>query len=407
MKAVVLASQLDRRRVVEAILGSETFRRADQLKRLLSYLIEQDELGRIHEVTEYELGTRALGRPESFSPETDSSVRTRMHGLRQKLEEFYRDQAEPDELRLEIPKGTYRPQFHSKPAMGLVPMERISRRQLYAGIGLMLLVALSVLWGATRPTPLDRLWMPIVSSTRVPVLVVGQPVHVWVRDVSGQAEPVQYEHFPDPVPNSPMFRQYTEPRLALQPKLALHASPNATLWGDAAGAAAAGRFLAFRKTQSEFVPESTLKSEVTFRGKPILAFGRPEYSPAIQRYLMASAGYTIGMLNEIRQYSIYRTGNRSDRFLNTNPPHEVNHGLITVLNDGGSRVFVFSGITSDGSMAGLDYFTNEEAVAQLWEKLKSEGLSEWPQCFQVVVRVASSSGYAMAAQYEKHLVLRK
>lgn len=92
--------------------------------------------------------------------------------------------------------------------------------------------------------------------------------------------------------------------------------------------------------------------------------------------------------------------------MNTQPPNEVNHGLVTVMNDGGARVFVFSGITSDGAMAGLDYFTNADLVTQLWQRLEKEGHREWPLAFQVVLRVSSSSGYAMAARYEKHVVLR-
>ncbi len=138
----------------------------------------------------------------------------------------------------------------------------------------------------------------------------------------------------------------------------------------------------------------------------MLAFGRPEYSPAIQRYLLAAGGYTVGMLNEIRHYSIYRQSDTKDRYLNTQPPNEVNHGLVTVLSDGPSRVFVFSGITSDGSVAGLDYLTNKEAVGQLWGLMEKQGYKQWPSIFQVVLRVDSSAGYAMAGQYEKHLVLK-
>lgn len=111
-------------------------------------------------------------------------------------------------------------------------------------------------------------------------------------------------------------------------------------------------------------------------------------------------------LDDLRRYAIYRTGDPRDRFLNTQPPNEVNHGLVTVINDGGARVFVFSGITSDGAMAGLDYFTNEDSVTQLWSRFAKEGHAEWPPAFQVVLRVSSSSGYAMAARYQKHLVLQ-
>jgi hypothetical protein len=401
-------TSLERRQVLDAILTSDTFRRSEQLKRLLTYLFDQDELGRIHQVTEYELGTRALGRAQDFSPETDSSVRTRMHGLRQKLEEYYRDEASADDLKIDIPKGSYRLQFQPKSEIvNEPPLQRRRNWLPYAAITAVVLVAAA--WFVARPaplTPLQTLWQPMLSASRSPVLLVGQPLHVWVRNINGQAEPLDYPHFPDPVPTSPNFLNYIRPRVPANAKTVFHSSPNATLWGDAAGAASAARFLAFRQTGSELLPESAVKSELALRGRPILAFGRPEYSPAIQRYLLTAGGYTIGMLNPIRQYSIYKPSNPDDRFLNKNAPNEVNHGLVTVLNDGGARVFVFSGITSDGSAAGLDYFTNETAIAQLWDRIQKQGYTQWPQAFQVVLKVSSSSGYAMEAQYEKHVVLQ-
>ena len=68
---------------------------------------------------------------------------------------------------------------------------------------------------------------------------------------------------------------------------------------------------------------------------------------------------------------------------------------------------VFSGITSDGSAAGIEYLTEERAVAELWEKLRKEGYGEWPAVFQVVLKISSSDGYAMAARYERHVVLQR
>ena len=413
MHAGLERSSGERRQALEAILSSDTFRRAEQLKRLLKYLVDQDEFGRIHEVTEYELGTAALGRPADFSPETDSSVRTRMHGLRQKLDDYYRAQDNDSGVRIEIPKGSYRPQFQTSPRITSLPASvnippSGSRIRLAVALGLMA-ISIAGVW-ALRPTPsstpLQSLWQPMLTAKQAPVLLVGQPPHVWVRDITGQAQPLDYPHFPDPPPASPQFLAYIRPRVTNAAKTVLHASPNATLWGDAAGAAGAAKFLAFRQISSELLPESSLKSELALRGRPVLAFGRPEYSPAIQRYLLRAGGYTVGMLNPIRQYTIYRPAHPDDRFLNTNAANEVNYGLVTVLNDGEARVFVFSGITSDGTVAGVDYFTNEGTVSALWERLHREGHAHWPKAFQVVLRVSSSSGYAMTAQYEKHLVLQ-
>lgn len=194
-----------RRQALEELLASETFRRADQLKRLLVYLTEQEELGRTHEVTEYEIGTRALGRGADFAPETDSSVRTRMHGLRQKLEEHYRSGASSSALQLEIPKGTYRPTF--RPVAVAEPVQE-TRRIPWAWIAvpLVCIVMARFAWRTTRPTPLETLWKPLLDSVQTPALLVAQPLHLWVRDVQGQAFPMQYQHLPDLPPDSPQFQ---------------------------------------------------------------------------------------------------------------------------------------------------------------------------------------------------------
>lgn len=404
-----VATPEQKRRTVERISTSETFRRSEQLKKLLAYLVDQEIAGRIHEVTEYEIATHALGRPAEFSPDVDSSVRTRMHGLRQKLEEYFKEEDAAAPVRIEFPRGSYRPQFVIVPPPVIVPTPRVNWGWTMPGaatlVGLLVLAVAG--WWIWAPTPFEKLWGPIWNDPQAVTLLVAQPVHVWVRDVSGQPLPEQYMHFPDAPPESPAFQRFMQGRLRAGAKLALHPSPNATLWGDAAGAAAAARFLAFRNVQSNMVPESMIKSEVALRGNSLLVFGRPEYSPTIERYLLGLGGYTVGMRNDLRRYAIYRRGNVGEPFLNTNPPNEVNHGLISVLEEGGHRVMIFSGITSDGSIAGLDFMTNSDSVAALWKEVRKEGLEQWPKAFQVIVRVESSSGYAMVSRYQHHLVLQK
>jgi hypothetical protein len=302
-------------------------------------------------------------------------------------------------LRIEIPKGSYRPQYR----LVKLKVKAEPRWWWLAGVAGLGLLSLAV-WMAGRKSPLEQLWGPMLESQQGPVLLVGQPLHVWVRDVKGQVAPADYAHFPDPLPSSEPFRRFAATRLGPGAVPVLHPSPNATLWGDAAGAASAVRFFTLRNKSAEMLPESTLKNGASLRGRPVVAFGRPEYSPAVQRYLTSAGGYTIGMVNEIQRYAVFRLGHPEERFLNTKPPHEVNHGLVTVLNDGPARVMVFSGITSDGSLAGLEYFTNEKSVAELFGRI---GRRQWPSVFQVVLRVTSDAGYAVAAQYEKHLVLEE
>lgn len=422
-----------RRKALDLVLASRTFRRAELLKRLLTYLVEQDEAGRSGEITEYELGIKVLGRMESFTPETDSSVRTRIHALRQKLDEYYRMEAPSANPRIELPRGSYIPSFteislEATPTATPeeLPVETpLQSKPLPWGwhTACALLAVGVILWfgGWLQPGARWRIapdvwsfWKPLIDSGQPVVISVAQPVHVWIRDMHDQPNAILYRPFPDPAPSSPEFRTYYQKRHPIESnsRLVVHPSPNATLWGDAAGAGRAAAFLASLGVSTDLVPEGTLTSETAIRGRPLLLFGRPEFSSMADRYLQAAGGYTVGMLPEIQQFAIYRPSDHADRFLNSATPNEVNYGLITVMTEGqdrdsGRRVIAFNGITSDGSVAGIDFLTSPAAMKSLWEIFRHEGLTDWPRVFQVVVRTNSSIGYVMDIKYEKHLVIQR
>jgi len=77
-----------KRAALDAVLHSQTFSRADQLKCFLRYVCEMEMAGRGHELTEYLIGIEALGRPASYSPGDDSGVRTRAFALRKSCWSF-------------------------------------------------------------------------------------------------------------------------------------------------------------------------------------------------------------------------------------------------------------------------------------------------------------------------------
>src|SRR5258706_13485455 len=73
------------------VLSSRTFHKSDLLIRFLRYICEREIADESDRITEYSIATEALGRPADFSPEADSSVRSRAHALRRKLEDCYRE----------------------------------------------------------------------------------------------------------------------------------------------------------------------------------------------------------------------------------------------------------------------------------------------------------------------------
>ena len=103
-----------KRTAVDQVLASETFARADQLRRFLRYICDMEIAGRSQQITEYSIATEALGRAPDYSPGDDSSVRSRAHALRQKLQEFYEAEGTDSPIRIELRKGTYTPVFKDR-----------------------------------------------------------------------------------------------------------------------------------------------------------------------------------------------------------------------------------------------------------------------------------------------------
>lgn len=113
------------------VVGSNTFAHAASLRRLLQYVVEESLVGHARDLKEYRVGVEALGRPNSFDPETDPIVRVQARRLRGKLEEYYRQEGRSDVLAINLPKGAYVPTFEERSAGPPTPTLH-SRRKVAA-----------------------------------------------------------------------------------------------------------------------------------------------------------------------------------------------------------------------------------------------------------------------------------
>ena len=101
---------------LERVLSSPVFRRAERSSTLLRFIVEQALNGRADSLKEYTLGVEALARGESFDPRTDPVVRAEASRLRTRLEQSYETVGRSDPVVVALPKGTYVPEFTSRPA---------------------------------------------------------------------------------------------------------------------------------------------------------------------------------------------------------------------------------------------------------------------------------------------------
>lgn len=125
-------------RVIRSGVLGKSDRRAD----LLRYIVGQELTGRGTDLKAFSIAIDVLGRDASFDASTDSIVRSEVGRLREALRLYFAETAHADQIRIDIPKGTYRPVFS-------VPQEH--RKSGRAGLsvpakflGLVALIAMTV-----------------------------------------------------------------------------------------------------------------------------------------------------------------------------------------------------------------------------------------------------------------------
>jgi tetratricopeptide (TPR) repeat protein len=98
-------------RHLNVILGSPSFVKSKRLGAFLRWVVEQSLAGNSANMTERAIGIAVYQRGADFDPKADATVRSEAMRLRHKLLEFYSRNGGESAERIEIPKGTYAPQF--------------------------------------------------------------------------------------------------------------------------------------------------------------------------------------------------------------------------------------------------------------------------------------------------------
>src|ERR1700722_7048493 len=101
-------------RQIDRLVTSQTLHGSESLCKLLRYLathaVEQPGVA----VKEYKIATEVFGRPATFDPQVDSTIRVQAGRLRVKLTEYYVSEGSEDPIVVELPKGSYAVAFHHR-----------------------------------------------------------------------------------------------------------------------------------------------------------------------------------------------------------------------------------------------------------------------------------------------------
>ena len=156
------------RNALELVIHSEAFAGSRQCQVLLRLVVEHALSGELEPLCERTIGVRIFGRPADYDTSNDAVVHVRATEVRERLAQCYGEAAPQPMVRIELPPGSYVPEFHwptrTKVEAGvLAPAAREGvappwrRKSILAIVGLLGVIALSlVVWFSLGPRAQSR-----------------------------------------------------------------------------------------------------------------------------------------------------------------------------------------------------------------------------------------------------------
>ena len=94
------------------MLDSHHFRHSARYPTLLRYLVEQTQQGKGAQLKERLLGIEVFHRTPDYDTNSDPVVRVTAAEVRKRIAQYYQEPEHSDEIRIEIPLGSYVPRFY-------------------------------------------------------------------------------------------------------------------------------------------------------------------------------------------------------------------------------------------------------------------------------------------------------
>src|SRR5579863_2695179 len=101
------------REELSRVLACHEFRTSKRSQDFLRYVVENTLQGHGDMLKERTIGIEVFGRPTSYDPSDDATVRVKAGEVRKRLGLYYSEHGAHDPLRIELPSGTYVPEFRA------------------------------------------------------------------------------------------------------------------------------------------------------------------------------------------------------------------------------------------------------------------------------------------------------
>ena len=199
------------REELNRVLASHEFHSSKRSQDFIRYVVENTLAGRADMLKERTIGIDVFGRSTSYEPSDDATVRVKAGEVRRRLGLYYSGQGATNPVRIELPAGTYIPEFHWTKAPPKVTREAVTPeaatpetgrgksalRNFSIWIAAAILVIAAVGWWAVRGrasgAPLDQFWSPVLNgSAPVSVCAAYVPVYGLNRAASDPTRPEDF-----------------------------------------------------------------------------------------------------------------------------------------------------------------------------------------------------------------------
>jgi hypothetical protein len=177
---------------LELLLENHLFRNSKRYPNMLRHIVERTLAGRSEEIKERSLGVLVFGRPPDYDCSADPVVRMSAAEIRKRLGQYYCEPRHRDQLRIELPVGSYIPEFHwpegnppaavaveppvprAEPGLHAEPeaptSRRRSRKNTVVGSVAALVVAVIATYLMWPESALDSFWRPVLADAQ-PILL--------------------------------------------------------------------------------------------------------------------------------------------------------------------------------------------------------------------------------------------
>jgi hypothetical protein len=168
---------------LERIIASAPFRNSKRYPALLRYVVEHELGSASSDLKERTIGIDVFGREPSYDPGADPVVRVSAGEVRKRLAQYYQ-KADPGQLRIDLPVGSYHPEFTvpipaptPASATPVVAGSRPAKARKWLLTGLAAIAAIAVFafyFFSTRQTALDLFWQPVIAQGQSVLLCLGR-----------------------------------------------------------------------------------------------------------------------------------------------------------------------------------------------------------------------------------------